>query len=367
MKILHFNSTLSSNSGVISVIMNYYRNMNRDNIQFDFLYFNESKISCEEEIKSYGGKCYKVHKPSNYFAFKKELKKFFDKNSKKYDILHIHDWVFATMIYSVVKNYKNLKIVVHSHATCFSDKKITSIRNRLMCININKCCDYRFACSKAAGDFLYRRNPYYVVNNAIDVDKFKYNEKMRVAMRTKLKIKSDTMVVGHVGAFCNQKNHIFLLDIFKKVLEYNNNSILMLIGDGPLQEKVIQKSKELNIYEKIIFLGRKNNVNDYYQAMDIFVMPSLFEGLPMVGVEAQCSGLPIVFSTNISFEAGLGYYKYISLDDSLEKWAQEIVLIYNNTRNYNRINGIENVSNQGFNIKKEASKLESEYKRIKEG
>ena len=367
MKILHFNSTLKTSSGVMSVIMNYYRNINRDNIQFDFLYFYDSDSSYEEEIKNLGGVCYKIPNPSHYFTFKKSLKEFLDNHSNEYDILHIHDWIFATMIYSIAKKYKNLKIIIHSHATSFSDKKIASIRNRLMCLNINKCCDYRFACSKAAGDFLYKNNPYYVANNAIDVEKFKYNELIRESIRKEMKIKNDTIVVGHVGAFNNQKNHLFLLKVFNKLLNINYNAVLVLIGDGELKDNIIRKAKELNIDKNIYFLGKKKNVNDYYQAMDVFVMPSLFEGLPMVSLEAQCSGLPIVLSTNISSEAGLVNYKFISLEDSPEKWAEEIILLYKKYKNYNRYKGMDIVSSKGFNIKKEATNLEQEYKMIKEG
>lgn len=365
MKVLMFNSNLSKNSGVMSVIMNYYRNINRELIQFDFMYFRESEASYNEEINQMGGKLYSICNPKNIIKFRNELKVFFNNHKNEYDIVHIHDSIFARFMYDILKCKGVKSVIIHSHATCFSDKTVSNIRNLILCHNISKYGDVMFACSDAAGKFLFSGKPFYIMNNAISIDKFKYDCDVRKEYRNHLKL-GDKMVIGHIGAFVNQKNHKFLLEIFNETLKINPNSILLLAGDGPLLNDIKEKVEIMGMKNQVIFLGKRVDVNCLYQAMDVFILPSLFEGLPMVGVEAQCSGLPILMSKEITREAGIGTFQFLALEESAKEWANRLIEMYKN-RNRVQKKSIEQTSNAGFNIDLEARKLEEKYYELVRG
>ena len=166
----------------------------------------------------------------------------------------------------------------------------------------------------------------FVVNNAIDVDKFKYDEKIRKEKRKELNIKDNQLVIGHIGRFVQQKNHEFLIDIFNEIYKQDKNAILLLIGEGPLKEEIQNKVNELGLDKNVKFLGQRSDANELYQAMDAFVLPSLYEGLPVVGVEAQAAGLPCFFSTDMTKETEiLDSTKFISLTHKSKYWADKIL------------------------------------------
>lgn len=360
MRVLHINSSLSNNSGVIAVLLNYYQNLDREKIQFDFLYYLPSNFSSEKRIERLGGKTYKISKTNNLLKFRKQISSFFNSYRGQYPIVHLHDPFLARIIYDILKKNGVRYLIVHSHATCYSDKKISSIRNRLLCMNIARHCDVCMACSKAAGDFLFgKKVKYYVMNNAIDLEKFKYNQQIRIEKRHEFGLNNE-FVLGHVGNFVNQKNHFFLLKIFSEVLRLKPDAKLLLVGDGILRQRIENKAAEMGIIQKIMFLGKRRDVNEIYQAMDVFALPSLFEGLPMVGVEAQCSGLPIVFSDEISPEAGIGNFMFLKLKDSPGKWASVILQMYEHHKRDKDI-ALRNLKLHGFDIRTEALKLQNFY------
>ena len=361
MRILMFNSNLSKNSGVMNVIMNYYRIIN-NNIQFDFLYFRDSENSYEKEIEQLGGECFKISSPKNIYIFKKELNHFCLEH-ENYNVVHIHDAIFAKLMYKTLKKNGVKNVIVHSHATKYSDKRISELRNYLICKNIVKYADQLFACSELAGKFLFKDKEFYIMKNAINPAKYQFSEEIREKMRKELKI-NNQLVIGHVGAFVNQKNHTFILNVFKEYLSKNSNSLLLLLGDGPLFDKIKQKSIDMGIYDNVIFLGKRNDVSSLYQVMDIFLLPSLYEGLPMVGVEAQCSGLPVIFSSEITKEVKIGKTSFINLSDPIEKWINQIVLLKNEINMFDRNSGTNDLRKCGFDILNESVKLIEKYKEI---
>lgn len=365
MRVLHFNSNISRNSGVLSVIMNYYRVINREHVQFDFMYFRESENSYDEEINKMGGYLYYICNPKSTLKFRKELKKFLGMHKGEYEIVHIHDSIFARFMYDILKKMGVKSVIIHSHATCFSDKKLSSIRNSILCHNIAKYGDSMFACSEAAGRFLFKAESFYIMNNAISTEKYKYNCNVREEYRQKLNLLGK-MVVGHVGAFVKQKNHTFILTIFSELLKIKANSILLLAGNGPLLNEIKEKAKEMRIDNHIIFLGKRKDVDFLYQAMDVFILPSLFEGLPMVGVESQCSGLPILMSKEITREAGIGEFIFMDLENSGREWAEEIIELYQKNNRDNQMS-INKISDAGFNVDLEAKKLEEKYYELVRG
>ena len=219
-------------------------------------------------------------------------------------------------------------------------------------------------CSELAGRWLFGDKTYdegkvYLLNNAIDLDKFKYDKKIRDKKRKELGIKEDTIVIGHIGRFVAQKNHTFLIDIFNQFHKKEKNSILLLAGQGPLQEEIKNKVRELGLDDSVRFLGQRNDANELYQAFDVFLLPSLYEGLPVVGVEAQASGLLCFFSDDMTKETKvLDSTVFMSLSNTAEEWTGEILT---NLKDYKRINTKNEVSDNGFDIEVEARKLEKYY------
>lgn len=368
-RVLHVVSSLADDSGVMHVVMNYFRYIDKEKIIFDFLYFKEFDHSFKQEIDSLGGNYYFLPKPS--IKNHKKYYDFFKKNAYLYDAIHLHPTFLNIFILPLAKKFGIKNRIVHSHTTRYSDKLLNSIRNRFLNIPLKHNANWYFACSIAAGEFLYGKNSFlkdgksFLINNAIKVDAFRFNITDRFKIRNLYNIENN-IVIGHIGRFTEAKNHLYLIDIFNKFLELAPNAKLMLIGDGNLKDKIQSKINEYKIEDKVIFTGQVKNVPDYLNAIDLFLMPSLHEGLPIVGVEAQTNGLPIIFSENITREIGLINFKYLSLKSSPEEWANEVYDLYMDTKEYNRNNSLDVVSEKGFSIRNEAFRLESIYLKIME-
>lgn len=348
--------------GVESVVMNYYRNIDRKKVQFDFICDEDSKYIPRKEIESLGGKIILVPPYQKPFKYHKELKKILEKG--KYKIVHSH---ISTMSFFSLWAAKSANVpvrIAHAHSTTNKQEKRKNLMKQIL-KPLSKvfATDY-FCCSELAGRWLYGNKTYnhgrvYLLNNAIDVDKFKYNEEIRNKKRKELNIKKNEIVIGHVGRFVNQKNHEFLIDIFNEIYKQNKNSILLLAGDGPLKIEIENKVKELGLEKNVQFLGQRNDIDELYQAMDAFVLPSLYEGLPVVGVEAQASGLPCFFSSNMTEEVNLlDSTKFIDLNHTSKYWADKIL---KEIKSFTRKDMSLEITNGNFNIKTEARKLEDYY------
>lgn len=370
MRILHLTSTLEKGSGVMSVIMTYARELKKQDIYFDILYFNDSTNNYIEEIEQNGGRVYKIERPSISRSYKKYLNNLFrDINANNtYEVLHIHD-VYLTFIFAPIAKKNNIpNVFTHSHATSYSDKFTSAIRNRILCINLKKNATKYLACSNAAGKFLYgkkafKNNKVNVITNAIDPNKFKFSKENRKEIRDEYNIKDDTFVIGHVGRMAEQKNHKYLIDTFSKALKKNSNMKLILIGDGPLSGNVDLQIEKLGLGEDIIRIPSTSKVYKYLSAFDIFVLPSLFEGLPIVGVEAQANGLISIFSSNITKEIVLKDSFMISLKDQ-SNWIDEIIKLSNNSNDINRLDGIIKVKEGNYDINLESQKLIDLYHNV---
>lgn len=359
LRILHFVSSLSVNSGVMAVIMNYYRHIDRDKIQFDFLYFKEfpTNTTYMREIEYLGGRTYLMEQPAHIFHYICKLCKFFKEHKSEYTILHIHE-VYLTFLLAPIAHAHGLKVITHCHSTKFSDKPLNAIRNRLACIGISNHADLRFACSKAAGIALYGKSAdFTVINNAIDLDKFAFNSAKRAQLRNELSLE-DKVVLGHVGRFDEQKNHNFLINIFYEVQKTLPNSVLLLIGEGPLMKSVKEYVTSLGLQDKVIFLGRRADVGDLYNVMDIFCLPSLFEGLPVVVVEAQANGLPCLLSDAITCEVAIVNVIFASLSSSPSEWNDKMLKLLIAKR---CAADLTKLSIRGFDITVESQKLEHMY------
>lgn len=363
-RILHVVSKLSLNSGVMNVIMNYYRHTDRTKIQFDFLYFEEWNPDFKDEIKNLGGNIFSVNKPSLKHIYRtyKEFNFFLSNNYAKYTAVHLHEVYLVHFISYFCKKYGIKHLITHAHTTKYSDNPKNALRNRMMCLGLKKSATDYFACSKAAGEFYYGKEAVAnglvkVIPNAIDLEKYKFNQAIREKIRKSLNIE-DKFVVGHIGRMAPPKNQKFLLQIFKKVKKERTNSILLMIGNGPLKKEIESEIKRLNLQDSVILLGVRNDVPNLLMAMDVFVLPSLSEGLGIVAMEAQASGLKCILSDKVPVETDMGGAKYISLQTYCKQWASAIL---NCEKKHNRNSYLSNLIKNGYSIKESVEALQNYY------
>ncbi|WP_288230175.1 glycosyltransferase family 1 protein [uncultured Faecalicoccus sp.] len=312
-------------AGLETMLMNYYRNIDRTKIQFDFLTHRPYKSDYDDEILSLGGKVYYAPRlyPQNYSAYFKWMANFFNEHPE-YKIIHSH---IDSMSYLPLLTAKKAGIpvrIAHSHNTAI-DKDFKYPLKQYFRLRINTVCNERLACGQKAGIFLFGNKEFKVIPNAIDAEMFYFNKEIRQIKREELGLTNE-FVVGHVGRISYQKNHKFLVEIFNELLKMESNSILLLVGVGEKEAEIREQIKKLGINEKVRFLGNRSDVNELYQAMDVFVMPSFFEGVPVVGVEAQFADLPCVFSDRVPREVMFNEkFEFVSLDKSAEEWAKSII------------------------------------------
>ncbi len=351
--------------GVEAVVMNYYKHIDRSKIQFDFICDEDSTNIPYEEIEKFGGKVILIPPYQKVFKYHKTLKKVLKEGN--YKIVHSHINTLSVFSLFAAKRAGIPIRIAHSHSTTNKkEKKRNLMKQVLRPLSKLFATDY-MCCSEYAGRWLFGNKEYdkgnvYLLNNAIDIDAFKYDENIRKQIREELNIKDDTLVIGHVGRFVEQKNHTFLIDIFNEIHKQNDNSILMLVGQGPLKEMIEEKVSKLGLKDYVMFLGQRNDTNKLYQAMDVFVLPSLYEGLPVVGVEAQASGLLCILSDEMTKETKvLGTTKFKSINKPALEWSNDIL---NNYKEYSRENQNDNITKSGFNIEEEGKKLEEEYIRL---
>ena len=268
--------------GVESVVMNYYKNIDRNRIQFHFLCDEDSTDIPYEEIEKLGGKVIVIPPYQKLFKYQKELYRIFKENN--YKIIHSHINALSVFPLRIAKKAGVPIRIAHSHSTSNKKEWKKNILKMILRPFSKLYANNYFACTEYAGKWLFgkkvvERKELNVINNAIDLKKFEFNENIRGDLRKELGIKEDVLVIGHVGRFMKQKNHEFLIDVFEKAIKQDDNIYLILVGQGPLEDKIKEMAKEKGIEYKILFLGQRNDVNKLYQAMDIFVLPSLYEGL----------------------------------------------------------------------------------------
>lgn len=348
--------------GVEAVVMNYYRHIDRSKIQFDFICDEDSTNIPYQEIEELGGKVILIPPYQKIFKYQKELRKVLKNGG--YRIIHSHINTLSIFPLYAAKKVGVPVRIAHSHSTTNKKEwKKNLLKQILRPFSKIFATDY-MCCSELAGRWLfgdkeYNKGNVYLLNNAIDLDKFKYDEKVRKEKRKDLNISDDTLVIGHVGRFVEQKNHRFLIDIFNEVHKENENSILLLAGQGPLMDEMKNKVIKLGLEDNVKFLGQRNDVNELYQAFDVFCLPSLYEGLPVVGIEAQATGLLCVFSDDMTKETKiLDSTIFLSLNQSAKEWA---IKILNSFKRFERKDTKKEISSNNFNIQSEAIKISFKY------
>jgi len=335
-------------------VLNLYNHIDRSKIQFDFIVREGKKYLLEDKIQALGGKIYKLPalRLTNYLTYVSAWKKFF-KEHPEYKVIHGHVRSTAAIYLRIAKSF-GCKTISHSHST-HNTQGLSAIVKAILQFPIRFIADYFFACSQAAGEWLFgdqivKQNNFFVVPNAIDTAKFAYNLSTRQKMRHKLNLENN-FVVGHVGRLDIPKNHIFLLKIFAEVYKQNQQARLLLLGDGPLKQKLIAKTKELHIESAVNFCGNQY-ATDYYQAIDVFVFPSLYEGLPVSLVEAQVNGLPCLIADTITKQAKqTDLVHFMGLKQSTQEWANKAVQIADKQTSANRQQAAKKMCQAGYDIK----------------
>ena len=348
--------------GVESVIMNYYRNIDRNKYQFDFL-CNTEKVAYEDEIKLLGGTIYRITARSKDIKkYQKDMKEFFEKHSKEYSTIWVNICSLANIDYlKYAKKYGIKNRIIHCHNSQNMDSFLRGLLHRWNKLFITKYATDFWSCSDDASKWFFSKkimqsDRYVLLKNAIDLEKFRFDEKVRKEYRQKLDLE-ECFVIGHIGRFHFQKNHEFLIKVFYELQKKNEKSKLILIGIGEDLDKIKEKVKELKLEGKVLFLGSRNDVNSLFNAMDLFLFPSLFEGLPVALLEAQANGLPIVTSEEgVPKEAKIvENFEYISLKESPNYWAEKILEI--DLKNNSEEN-IKKLKKAGFDITIEKQRVE---------
>ncbi len=346
--------------GIESFFMTYYRRLDKGKFHFDFATIFQ-RIAFQEELEKDGCKIYPLPNFKRHpYLYRKKLQKMIKENS--YDVVHVNMLSAANIIPLKVANSLGVqKIIAHSHNSNIPKgivRKILHLSNQK---KIGKYANTLVACSKKAGDWLFGKNTTFaLLYNAVEVDKFKYKEKYRKQIRKKLNI-GDSYLIGHIGRFCEQKNQDFIIDILKKCNDENRNIKLLLIGDGKEKGKIKQKIKSLHLEEYVLFLDNTLDVYQYYSAFDLFIMPSKFEGLVIVGVESQANGLPTLFSNTISKEIQINdNVEFLSIKDATI-WKDRILALAKDDRKRNRKLDRENFKKAGYDIDTQTKYLERIY------
>lgn len=324
MRVLHVVTDMRIANGVMSVVMNYASHMPED-VTFDVVYFKDFPENRKDDIEALGGKVYRLSRPGLKTFIKSDWNGFFKSHKGEYEAVHIHSPHLACMIIPIAKRYGIKKIAVHCHSTWYSLFPKNKFRNMLLSIPVKHMKVQRIGCGRDAGEFWYGKDNFKVLPNAVDCAKFRFDGKKRRDLREKAGYE-DTFVVGHLGRVSPpQKNHPFLLRAFAEICKKRPDSVLLMIGADETDE-LSALAESLGIKDKIRFLGQQKNVPDLLCLMDVFVFPSLYEGLPVSVVEAQASGLPVVMSENVTDEVVCtDSTARLSLDKDPAVWADTAI------------------------------------------
>lgn len=342
-RILQILDTLNKGSGVASVVLSYYygikelqENKNqfcKNQFQFDFMVNEEVKEPIKSELKKNGSKVFLMPPLQTRYIleYQKKLKKFF-RDHPEYRIVHGH-MPNAAAFYLLAAKRAGVPVrILHSHNSQAADLYWKRIRNRILSKFAICCANQYMACGEKAAEYLYGSRNFcrktnvsvYLMNNIVDKKRFRYQEEIRQAVRKSIQAE-DKLVVGHVGRFCYQKNQKFLIRLFAELYKREKNICFLLLGEGEDRKEIEAMIENYHLQSAVKLLGIVSNVEDYMQAMDVFLLPSRYEGVPVVVLEAQAAGLPCVISSQVTEEVKTEYTSYIGLDQTLEVWSDAVL------------------------------------------
>ena len=359
-RVLHMIASLDV-GGSQTMMMNIYRNIDREKIQFDFVIDHPREDYFADEIRSLGGRVYTMtpFHGTNAGEIKRDWNNFFYTHPE-YHILHSHTRSYASLYLPVAKAH-GVKTVIHSHSTSTGGGVKGAVKT-VMQLPLRHQADVLMACSLDAGEWLFGKRAcqserFVLLPNGIDVRRFAVDAQTRQRYRRELGL-DGKYVIGNVGRFYDVKNHTFLLDVFQKVHERDESAVLLLVGVGPLQQEMARKAVRLGVADQVIMTGNRDDVPQLLGAMDVFAFPSLWEGLPMTVVEAQAAGLPCVLSDTITKEVDVSpLVEYLPLGDA-EQWADALL------KRRPRRDVSDAIVKAGFDIRSSAARLTELYTRL---
>ena len=349
--------------GIETFIMNVYRTINRDEIQFDFLVSNGGDY--ESEIIELGGRIYKIP-PRNkgFFSYSKNLESFFREHKGEFAALHVHSASLSSVAPLVYAKKYGIKIrIIHSHSSTIKTSKLHYLLHYANKLRIGKLATHFFACSDKASKWFYSYTSVskkcLIIRNGVNTDDFTFSPELRTQIRQRLGINENDFVAGHVGSMIKVKNHVFLIQVFKAIHDLRPSSKLLLIGTGPLKEDIQRQISDLELSNNVVLLGNRADVNELLQAIDVIVMPSLFEGMPVSLVEAQAAGCFVVCSDTISKDTKIinSFYQ-LPLSENPKQWAEKIIAL---DRSFKRKDTGIDIQKNGFDIKAITDNLSSIY------
>lgn len=356
-KILVVSKTIEQN-GIGALIYAFYKFADKSRFQFVFLHSGLIIDQYRQEFEKDGCKIYEIKgRDYRYFHYVKELRKIIKR--EQIDVVHVHGNSATITIELLAAYLAGAKVrIAHSHNTTCTHK----IANFILQPFFKKAYTKGLACGALAGEWMFKDREFTLIKNGVELDKFSFNISDRIAIRNEQGWES-SLVIGHVGRFTEQKNHKLLIDIFKQVTVKQPNAKLVLVGEGPLEEDLKKQVKRLELEESVIFWGTTTNPQRLYNAFDCFVLPSLFEGVPLVLMEACANGLKCLMSDAVSDEVMLvDSIQKIGLDDGIEKWVESIPEIDDETkRGRTSFANIATLREAGFDIKDSVRKLEAVY------
>ena len=367
-RVLHSVSNMDR-AGIETMLMNYYRHMDREKIQFDFLCNKNKPGAYDAEIRSLGGRIFHAPglNPAKYPAYLAYMGALFAQEPG-YRILEAHNGALGVYALHAAKVHGVPVRIFHAHgASIAKDWKLPLkiVCKALLPRNTNGC----FSCGDAAAAYYFQKQvaaakQYVYVPNAIEVERFVFDGKIRDKIRQENGL-AQKHVVGHVGRFMKQKNHCFLLAVFEEVARRDPEAVLVLLGEGERQDAVRRTVQERGLQDRVLFTGNVGNANEWYNAFDVFVLPSIWEGLPLVGVEAQANDLPCLFSDTITREIGLlQTTKFLSLQAPAAAWADAIL---DGFARRERKDNTALLTRNRYNIAWEAGKLQQRYEELYRG
>ena len=342
--------------GAENMCMNLYRAMDKQKVQLDFIKHTSQKCDFDDEIVSLGGRIYNAPKYSvvNHIQYIKWWRTFFRKHTE-YKLIHGHYFTLSHVYFKVAHEF-GLHTIGHSHSEKPPIHSIKFWLKRHSIRWIEKESDFCLACSYAAGKYLFPHKKFYILNNAIDAKQFRWNKETANQIRSGFGIRNDYLVIGTCGRFFRQKNPFGILDIFYEVYKLNKKAVLLWVGDGEMRPQIENKIRKYDLDNCVILTGVRSDVNDIMQAMDVFILPSLWEGLAVVSIEAQAAGLPCYFSESVTKECCITDLCHYLPIDKPNKWAEEIL-----SCQMIRKDMTAEIKNAGFDISVTSKWLEQFY------
>lgn len=356
-KILVICTVEFENNGISSVIMNYYRSMERTGIQMDFLAGRGISREIKRELEAAGSQVYEIPRRRDINNYMKRLQKLLEE--KEYQIVHVHgnSATMAFELFPAAKAHVPVRIA-HSHTTRCGNYLL----HKMVGMLFKKTYTHGFACGENAGEWLFRKRPYTVIRNGIETGRFGFSPDLRYEYRRKIGA-GNRKVIGHVGYFAPVKNQEFLIDLARRLKSADGSYLFLFIGEGKTMYRVREKADEYGVSDSILFCGTVSDVCGYMAAMDIFALPSRYEGFPVSLLEAQCSGLPCLVSDRVSAEADVtGLVEFLPLEKP-DMWAQKIRerVVYEK-RDERSSRAALHIAEAGYDILKNADDLEHLYK-----